>query len=268
MKICVCGKGGCGKSTVVGLMALGFKRKGKKPIVLDSDESNTSLFRMLGLEAPPLPLMDFVGGRKEVQKRMMARFSKGEDEPAMSIWDMEEITREAIPGEYAAEKDGVTLVSTGKIHQALEGCACAMGTVSREFLKKFRTGGDEILIADMEAGIEHFGRGLEAGVDGVIGVVEPSLESVSLARKVMEMTQAAGSAFYGAVLNKIGSGEQEQLVMKRLSESGVPVIGSIGFHESLQAACLEGKALTDELAAPEIDSLTDAVSRKEDALEG
>jgi CO dehydrogenase maturation factor len=266
MKICVCGKGGSGKSTVVGLMALGFRRKDKKPVVLDSDESNTSLFRMLGFEAPPLPLMDFVGGRKEVQKRMMARFSKGENEPAMSIWEIGEITRGAIPGEYAVEKDGVTLVSTGKIHQALEGCACAMGAVSREFLKKFRTGGDEILIADMEAGIEHFGRGLEAGVDGVIGVVEPSLESVSLARKVMELTQSAGSAFYGAVLNKIASGEQEQLVMKRLSESDVPVIGIIGFHESLQTACLEGTALTDGMAAPEIDALVDAVSRKGGAL--
>ncbi len=114
----------------------------------------------------------------------------------------------------------------------------------------------------MEAGIEHFGRGLEAGVDGVIGVVEPSLESVSLARKVMELTQSAGSVFYGAVLNKIASGEQEQLVMKRLSESGVPVIGSIGFHESLQAACLDGAALTDEMAVPEIDALVDAVLQK------
>lgn len=76
MKMWVCGKGGSGKSTVVGLMALGFRRKDKKPVVLDSDESNTSLFRMLGLKAPPLPLMDFVDGRKEVQKRMMARFSK------------------------------------------------------------------------------------------------------------------------------------------------------------------------------------------------
>jgi hypothetical protein len=36
--------------------------------------------------------------------------------------------------------------------------------------------------------------------------------------------------------------------MKRLTETGVPVIGSIGFHESLQAACLEGTALTDEMA--------------------
>ena len=66
MKICVCGKGGCGKSTIVGLMALGFRRKHKKLVVLDSDESNTSLFRMLGLEAPQI-------GRASCRERVCHR---------------------------------------------------------------------------------------------------------------------------------------------------------------------------------------------------
>ncbi len=161
MKICICGKGGSGKSTVVALLTQAFRGTGKKVIVLDSDESNTSLFWMLGFDKPPQSLMDFLGGKKKVQQKMVARSSKGEDEPAMSIWDMETIQSQSMPAGYTVEKDGVMLISTGKIHQAMEGCACPMGSVSRKFLKKFQTGDEEVLVVDMEAGIEHFGRGLE-----------------------------------------------------------------------------------------------------------
>ena len=89
MKLCICGKGGSGKSTVVCLLAEMFKRRGREVIVLDSDESNNSLAWMLGFSEPPQPLMDFIGGKKAVQKKMMAAFSKGDDEPTMSIWEAE-----------------------------------------------------------------------------------------------------------------------------------------------------------------------------------
>lgn len=255
MKICVCGKGGSGKSTVTCLLARSFRREGKYPVVLDSDESNTSLFWMLGFERPPRPLMELVGGKKEVQRKMMAQFSKGKDEPAMTLWEMGAISTPDIPSDCAPESDGITLVSTGKIHQALEGCACPMGSISKEFLRKFRTAENEILLVDMEAGIEHFGRGLESGVDGVLAAVEPSMESVSLARKVMELTEASGAKFFGAVLNKVDSEEQRFRLVKRLNEGAVPVIGSVALHADLQAAGLDGVALTDGMVPPEIEEI-------------
>lgn len=265
MKICICGKGGSGKSTVVALLAQAFRNVGTKVIVLDSDESNTSLYWMLGFDKPPQPLMDFLGGKKQIQQKMIARFSKGEDEPAMSIWDMDTIQSRSLPAGYAAEKDGILLISTGKIHQAMEGCACPMGSVSREFLKKFQTADEEVLIADMEAGIEHFGRGLEAGVNGVVGVVEPSLESIFLAKKVMELAQSAGSAFYGAILNKMASKEQEHQVVGRLKDAGVPLIGSIGFQEALQAACLAGRPLSEVTLPMDLSGFVDKLLQKQES---
>jgi len=259
MKICVCGKGGSGKSTVLTLLAQAFKACGQDPIVLDSDESNSSLFWMLGFERPPRPLMDFVGGKKNVQQKMLARFSQGESEPAMSIWEMGKITAQSLPSDYMAEKDGFRLVATGKIHQALEGCACAMGTVTREFLKKFQPAENEIMLVDMEAGIEHFGRGVETSVDRVISVVEPSLESVSLAKKIMDLTQATGASFYGAVLNKISSLEQENRLKKKLTELGVPIIGTIPFHDAIQSACLEGRPFDASMVSEETKAIVGAL---------
>jgi len=85
MKLCVCGKGGSGKSTMVTLLANGFRRLGKKVVVLDSDESNSSLYWMLGFDRPPRPLMEMVGGKRSVQQKMMAAFTSGEKAPAMTI---------------------------------------------------------------------------------------------------------------------------------------------------------------------------------------
>ncbi len=255
MKICVCGKGGSGKSTVVALLASAFQRQGKQVVVLDSDESNASLFWMLGFDQSPQPLLDLVGGKKQVQQKMLARFTKGEHEPAMSIWELEAIPISALPPAFVKEQGGRTLVSTGKIHQALEGCACPMGVVTREFLKKLKLAPGEIAIIDLEAGIEHFGRGVEASVDAVIGVVEPSLESISLAAKIMELTMLTGAAFKGVILNKITSPDQERLVTDKLRERGVPVMGAIGFHDEIQEACLEGKPLEDKMASGELENI-------------
>jgi CO dehydrogenase maturation factor len=257
MKICVCGKGGSGKSTLVALLTMAFKRRGKQVIVLDSDESNTSLYWLLGLDGPPRPLMDMVGGKKAVQQRMLARFSKGEEEPEMSIWAMEHLPSSQIPNDYVAAGPNCKLVVTGKIHQALEGCACPMGAVTREFLKILKLAPDEVALVDMEAGIEHFGRGVEASVDAVVAVVEPSLESIALARKVMDLTRAAGAVFNGAVLNKIPADGQGEAVRSRLRELSVPVIGVVDYQPEIQAAGLKGGPCP-EAAGIEIDRIVAA----------
>jgi len=255
MKVCVCGKGGSGKSTIVALLADGFRAQGKRVVVLDSDESNASLFWMLGLDRPPHPLMDLVGGKKSVQQKMLARFSQGEDEPTMTIWELEKLPVSEIPSDHIEGKEDLKLVMTGKIHQSLEGCACPMGSVTREFLKKLQLASDEIVIVDMEAGIEHFGRGVETSVDAVVSVVEPSLESISLAKKVMDLTQAAGASFKGAILNKVASPEQGLYLLGKLTTLAVPVIASLDFHAEFQTACLEGKPLDASIASAEMEDI-------------
>jgi CO dehydrogenase maturation factor len=124
MKISVCGKGGSGKSALVTLLANEMRERGYKVLVVDFDESNSGLYRMLGFNSPPVPLMELAGGKKRVQKEMVSRFSSGESEPQMSILAQEEISPDVLPPEYILERDGVSLVGIGKILQSLEGCAC------------------------------------------------------------------------------------------------------------------------------------------------
>jgi len=259
MKICICGKGGSGKSTVVVLLAYALKRTGKDVIVLDSDESNSNLFCMLGFDKSPRLLMDMVGGKKNIQQKMIARFTSGENEPTMTVWEMEKVPSREIPSDFVIKNDNYKLVVTGKIHHSMEGCACPMGVVTREFLKKLELETDEITLVDMEAGLEHFGRGIESSVDMVVCVVEPSLESIALAAKVKSLTKTAGASFKGAILNKIISSEQRSNMLDKLNNLAVPIIGTVGFHNEFQAACLEGKPLDTSTASAEMENIVHLV---------
>ena len=70
MKIAVCGKGGCGKSTVTSLLAKALARRGKEILVIDSDESNYGLHRQLGMKLPR-DFTDYFGGKQNVLNDMM-----------------------------------------------------------------------------------------------------------------------------------------------------------------------------------------------------
>lgn len=53
----------------------------------------------------------------------------------------EAFTMADIPEEYYSEKDGVKLMSSGKIHKANEGCACTMNSILEQFVAHDPCGG-------------------------------------------------------------------------------------------------------------------------------
>ena len=179
-KIAICGKGGSGKSVLVRLLAEGLRRRGRRVLVIDSDESNTGLFRMLGFEKPPEPLIGLLGGKKKLESMLEEAIRSGIPEMQVDLI-RQELQLSDIPSQYIFEKNDIRLVNIGKILMALEGCACPMGIVSRSFLKRLRLAPDEVALVDMEAGVEHFGRGVETSIDCVLVVVEPSLDSLEVA---------------------------------------------------------------------------------------
>jgi CO dehydrogenase maturation factor len=113
-KISVCGKGGSGKSTVVALLARGLRDRGYRVLVVDSDESNPGLYRVLGFDKRPEPLLTLVGGKKKV----FPTFSE-ESEPREILLTREEIRDVDLPGDYIVERDGIGLVCIDKILQSL-----------------------------------------------------------------------------------------------------------------------------------------------------
>jgi len=239
-KIAVCGKGGSGKSTIVALLGMEFCVRGLSVLVVDSDESNAGLYGMLGFEHPPLALMELVGGKKQIQKVMRASFSAGAEEPQVSVLQQSHIRTEDIPDGYLLRRGQLALVAVGKIHQALEGCACPMGVLTREFLKRLDLAEDEIAIVDMEAGVEHFGRGVETSLHAVVAVVEPSLESLLLAARIKELAAGSGARFAGAVINKVPDETIRKRLASELENRQLPLLAVIGHHTEIAAAGLSG----------------------------
>jgi CO dehydrogenase maturation factor len=259
MKISVCGKGGSGKSTMVTLLANEARDRGFQVLVVDSDESNSGLYRMFGFDRAPTPLMELLGGKRSLKQKM----SHPEVLAQAEIWLGD------IPLEYMVEKDGIRLVAIGKILQFLEGCACPMGVLSREFLKKLRLKDKEMTIVDMEAGVEHFGRGVETSIDDVLVVVEPSLESITLAERVNSLAAGSGVSNTWAVLNKVSSDEMAWKLKEELSKRGVVVAGAIHNDREIFEACFEGSPVHGSKATQETGKVLDfLLSRLEMAVKG
>jgi len=259
LKISVCGKGGSGKSTVTVLLAAEFRRRGRNVLLVDSDESNSGLHAMLGLDAPPTPLMELAGGRKNVRKALGTARAEGGKAEETFVLARDAIRPDDLPGEYVRGRKGLRLIAIGKIHQALEGCACPIGVLSREFLKRLVLAGNEIAVIDTEAGIEHFGRGIETSIDSVIAVVEPSLESVNLAEKVKQLAATSGASFAGAILNKVNSERTREKLANILRGRGVPLLGAVRGHPELAEAGLEGKPLPERVVSEEVQDIVDAL---------
>ena len=253
-KLSICGKGGSGKSTVVALLAHGLRDRGYRVLVVDSDESNPGLYRVLGFDKRPKPLLELVGGKKKV----FPTFSE-ESEPRDLLLTREEIRVADLPGDYIVERDSIGLVCIGKILQSLEGCACPMGVLSREFLKRLRLQEDEVALIDMEAGIEHFGRGVETSVDSVLIVTEPSFDSLELAKKINSLAAEVGVERVWTILNKIGSEEIASRLREELEEGGISVIGSIGYEPEIFQSGLEGRPVCSDKLETDIGRILDSL---------
>jgi CO dehydrogenase maturation factor len=255
-KISVCGKGGSGKSSVVALLAHGVRERGYRVLVVDSDESNPGLYRVLGFDKRPEPLLKLVGGKKKV----FPTFSE-ESKPREMLLTQEEVRVADLPDDYIVERDGIGLVCIGKILQSLEGCACPMGVLSREFLKRLRLQEDEMALIDMEAGIEHFGRGVETSIDSVLIVTEPSFDSLELAEKISTLAAEVGVERVWAILNKIRSKEIALRLREELQGRDISVIGSIGFEPEIFQSGLEGRPVCSDKLETDMGRMLDRLLR-------
>lgn len=257
MKILICGKGGSGKSTVSSLLAKSMAVKGFDVLVIDTDESNYGLHRQLGMELPG-DFMNFFGGKRGMF---------GERRAASNNEDVKKRGREPVnlfdkrwgfsdlPEEYLTTKNGIKLLAIGKIHDFGEGCACPMGVLAKNLLDNLDVTAEEVVIVDTDAGVEHFGRGVEQGCDAILAVVEPSYESLKLAGKINGMAKEIGKKIY-FVLNKV-DGDNSAMMSESLDQ--LNIVGAIPANGDISRAGLAGEEL--DIHLPEIESLAGVILR-------
>ena len=255
-KISVCGKGGSGKSSVTVLLAHGIRARGYNVVIVDSDESNSGLYRLLGFTEPPAPLLELVGGKQKV-KNAFPKTPLATSEKEINVLARERVPLADIPAAHIRRRDGISLIGVGKILQSLEGCACPMGVLGREFLRKLELNENEVALVDMEAGVEHFGRGVDTGIDEVLIVVDPSYESLLLAERIHAMTSAIGITSIWTVLNKVTSPDVASKLTEQLHKRDLPVIGAISHDPEIFDAGLEGRPIQPSVVPPAVTGIVD-----------
>jgi len=244
-RIFFCGKGGCGKSTLLAMVAVILDRLGYEVLVLDGDASNPEgLIRLmfgLGIGGEPKPLIEFFGGIDKVtcpvdDPSPLTRIDDARPVPENRM----DVSRE-IPPEYYLKKNNTLFLQAGKIAHYGQGCDGPLEKVVRDF----RVTGDAVSLVDMKAGIEHFGRKVPDQRDIILGILDYTLESVSIAERMEEFCLEAGIDDFYLVLNKIGSSEVESILMDKLGRLQDRVISSVDFDQELIMAGLSGKALAE-----------------------
>jgi CO dehydrogenase maturation factor len=248
-KMAVCGKGGTGKSTLTALLAEVLRREGYTLLVIDSDESNLGLPRLLGLDTPSIPLIS-----------LLERFSMGDGKPDASWLEAARISLESIPREFIVSAPRMKFLTVGKIIDPFQGCACQMADLARDFVQKIYLGIKEIMLIDMEAGIESFGRGIERGVDTVLTIVEPSFDSLALAEKIQYMAEGIGISTIKAILNKIPSFEIEETLRGELNNKRMKVAGAVYLDSQISQVGFAGKKLPENTkAAAQVKKIAAAI---------
>jgi CO dehydrogenase maturation factor len=214
--------------------------KGYKVMVLDGDASNPGgLARlMFGLKVGPQALIEFFGGRERVECPVDNPAPLTRQSDTMPVTE-KNIDLTEIPSEYFVQKEGMILFQIGKIQKACEGCDGPMSKVTRDFMVK----GEHVTLIDVEAGIEHFGRGVENNVDIVLVVADPTFESFLIAEKVPTLCREMGKERVWTILNKFPSEEMKSVMMDELRKKKINTLGMVHYDPDILEAGLMGTSL-------------------------
>ncbi|KAF5411517.1 MAG: Iron-sulfur cluster carrier protein [Candidatus Methanocomedens sp.] len=228
MKIAITGKGGVGKTTLAGTLARLMARDGMDVLAIDADP-DMNLASALGIDNPPGPLTEY--------KELIDERAGGPD----GMFRMNPKVDDVVERFGAVGPDGVRMLVMGTVERGGSGCMCPASSFLRALLRHVVLRESSVVIMDMEAGIEHLGRGTTKGIDLMIVVVEPGSRSIETAERIKRLGTELGIGKFAAVINKVRE-EDIGIVESRLKELGIPVLGMLPYDISMVEADLAGRS--------------------------
>ncbi len=151
--------------------------------------------------------------------------------------------------------DKVRLLVLGSVESGGSGCFCPENALLRRLVKHMVLDRDEVLIMDMEAGVEHLGRGTAEGVDLMLIVVEPGLRSVETAMRIKNLAADVGITNVAGVVNKVRTQADLDAIRQELDKIGISCIGSVSLDAGMVRADLSGSSPMETISAQTMESL-------------
>jgi len=238
MKLAISGKGGVGKSTVAGTLARLYAADGHRVLAVDADP-DANLASALGLPSSFRSQIHTISTeRKLIEERTGAKVREFGQMFKLNP-DVSDIAER-----YAVRYEGVDLLVLGAVQRAAGGCACPESVLLKSLVSHLVLRRNDVVILDMEAGIEHLGRGTASGVDLMMVVVEPGQRSVETAERVRQMSADLGIRHFGVVLNKTADPEEDnRWIASKFGENHL--LGTIPLDIRIAQADRQGLALAD-----------------------
>ncbi len=239
MKIAISGKGGVGKTLLASLLAHTFAASGYSVLAIDADP-DANLAATLGFTHPedivPISEMkDLIAERTETQPGRSGAYFRMNPKV------------DDLPEKYWQQLDGIRLMVMGRIKKGGTGCYCPENALLKALMSHLLLARDEVIIMDMEAGIEHLGRATAGAVDKLIVVVEPGRRSLETARAINVLAKDIGLENMVIVGNKVRAPSDRDFLISSLPD--LEFLGFIPYDQAIVDADLANKSLFDASSA-------------------
>ncbi len=247
MKIAVSGKGGVGKTTFSALLIRALNASGKYVLAIDADP-DANLGSALGIDGadaiiPIAEMKDLAFERTEAQPGSIGGFFKLNPKV------------DDLPDSLSARMENIKLMRLGGVKKGGGGCICPESTLLRALISHVVLSRDEVVVMDMEAGIEHLGRATAQAVDRLIVVVEPGRRSIDTAVNIRRLASEIRLDQISVVGNKIRGEKDKAFLREHLPD--FDLVGFIPYDDRLIEADLNGQSPfdTDSTAIAEVQSI-------------
>ena len=225
MKVAITGKGGVGKTTFASMLSRMFADEGYRVVAVDADP-DANLALALGF---PKEIYDSIVPISEMKKLVSDRTATSEG----TFNKMFKLNPKVddIPEKYCKTYNGVGLLTLGTVDTGGSGCVCPEHVLLKRLCSHLILQNKDVVVMDMEAGIEHLGRGTAQGVDAFIVVVEPGERSLQTYRKVKKLGRDIGVKRVFVVGNKMRDDEDIQFIKDNLEDG--EALGFIHYNQTV-----------------------------------
>jgi CO dehydrogenase maturation factor len=259
MKIAVTGKGGVGKTTIASLLIWAYASEGNKVIAIDANP-DANLAGAIGFsEKETLNLSPISEMEQLIEERTGAKpgTSGGVFKLNPKVDD--------IPERYSIQKNGIRLLVMGTVKRGGGGCLCPEGALLKSLLSHLILSRSEVVVMDMDAGVENLGRGTARGVDAFIIIVEPGQRSLQTARAIKKLANDLGVNKCYIIGSKIKDTNDRKFIKDNLGD--FEILGFINYDLQVVEADRMGKSVF-ESAPKAVAEVREIKQRLEKALEG